>query len=87
MKTSSFEAFLNPLFSLLSLLFLHPQAVYGRCEMKNGESLATWTLLGTALPHNGTRVVCQQLSNPRALSAVLHVYGEVLKYSKTKCIA
>lgn len=51
-----------------------PQAVYGRCEMKNGESLATWTLLGTALPHNGTRVVCQQLSNPRALSAVLHVY-------------
>ncbi|KAL3981060.1 nuclear receptor co-repressor 2 [Sarotherodon galilaeus] len=51
-----------------------PQALYGSCEMKNGESLAVWTLQGTAFPDNGTRVVCQQLSNPKALSAVLHVY-------------
>lgn len=51
-----------------------PQALYGSCEMKNGESLAVWTLQATSFPDNGTRVVCQQLGNPQALSAVLNVY-------------
>lgn len=51
-----------------------PQALYGRCEMQNGESLAVWTLRGTSYSDNGTRVVCQQLNNPTATAAILHVY-------------
>lgn len=57
---------------------LRPQALYGSCAMKGGESLAVWTLKGTSLPDNGTRVVCQKAGNTDALTAVLHVYG---KYS------
>lgn len=51
-----------------------PQALYGRCEMKSGESLAIWTIKGTSIPDNGTRVICQQSNNPEKRSAVLHVY-------------
>ncbi|XP_068426696.1 uncharacterized protein [Clinocottus analis] len=51
-----------------------PQALYGSCERKNGESLAVWTLKGTSFSDNGTTVVCQQPRNPKATSAVLYVY-------------
>lgn len=52
------------------------QALYGSCEMKGGESLAVWTLKGTSLSDNKTRVVCQKEGSTDAPSAVLHVYGE-----------
>lgn len=55
-----------------------PQALYGSCEMKSGESLAVWTIKGTSIPDNGTRVVCQQSNNPQKRSAVLHVYDNGL---------
>lgn len=48
--------------------------------MKNGESLAVWTLKGPSLSDNETRVICQQLNNPFAPAAVLHVYGEHSSY-------
>lgn len=51
-----------------------PQALYGSCDVTNGESLAVWTLKGTSFSDNGTRVVCQQSKNPDAPAAVLHVY-------------
>lgn len=46
--------------------------------MKDGESLAVWTLKGTSLSDNKTRVVCQKEDSTDAPSAVLLVYG---KYS------
>ncbi|XP_070768758.1 uncharacterized protein [Enoplosus armatus] len=52
-----------------------PQALYGSCDMKKGESLAVWTLKGTSFSDNGTRVVCRQSRNNDAPpAAVLHVY-------------
>ncbi|XP_069549106.1 uncharacterized protein [Brachyistius frenatus] len=51
-----------------------PQALYGSCDMKRGESVAVWTLRGTSFSDNGTRVICQQPKNPNAPAAVLHVY-------------
>lgn len=51
--------------------------------MKSGESLAVWTIKGTSIPDNGTRVVCQQSNNPEKRSAVLHVYGKDFNHLKT----
>nr|XP_020452862.1 uncharacterized protein LOC109958505 [Monopterus albus] len=51
-----------------------PQAL-GSCDMKNGESLAVWTLWGTSLSDDGAQVVCQQRSGPDAPAAFLHVYS------------
>ncbi|KAG7474763.1 hypothetical protein JOB18_016370 [Solea senegalensis] len=50
------------------------QALYGKCDVKNGELLAVWTLQGTSFSDNDTRVVCQQPNNPDSLTAVLNVY-------------
>lgn len=50
-----------------------PQALYGSCEKKDGESLAVWTIKGTSYSDNGTRVECQQLNNPENQEAFLHV--------------
>ncbi|XP_047453604.1 uncharacterized protein LOC125015729 [Mugil cephalus] len=58
-----------------------PQALYGSCKRENGESLAVWTLKGTSLPDNSTRVVCQQPNNPYAPSAVLLVYDNGTSYA------
>lgn len=58
-----------------------PEALYGSCEMKDGESLAVWTLRGTSFPDNDTKVVCQQLKNPDAVAAFLHVYDNGTTYS------
>lgn len=58
-----------------------PQALCGRCEMKEGESLAVWTLKGTSFSDNGTRVVCQQSKNPDAPAAILQVYDNGTKYA------
>nr|XP_040022334.1 uncharacterized protein LOC120811188 isoform X1 [Gasterosteus aculeatus aculeatus]XP_040022335.1 uncharacterized protein LOC120811188 isoform X1 [Gasterosteus aculeatus aculeatus] len=51
-----------------------PQALYGSCEVRNGESSAVWTLKGTSFSDNGTQVSCQQPKNPNSAAAVLHVY-------------
>lgn len=58
-----------------------PQALSGNCYIKDGESLAVWTLKGTAFPDNGTRVICQQENNPKAPSAVLHLYDNGSSYA------
>lgn len=58
-----------------------PQALYGSCEMKKGESLAVWTLKGTSFSDNGTRVVCQQSKNPDEPAAYLHVYANGTSYA------
>ncbi|XP_068592119.1 uncharacterized protein [Cebidichthys violaceus] len=58
-----------------------PQALYGSCDVNNGESLAVWTLKGTSFSDNGTRVVCQQPENPNAAAAVLHVYDNGTSYA------
>lgn len=58
-----------------------PQALYGSCEMKDGESLAVWTLKGTSLSDNKTRVVCQKEGTTDAPSAVLHVYDNGISYA------
>ncbi|XP_074540182.1 uncharacterized protein LOC141801137 [Halichoeres trimaculatus] len=55
-----------------------PQALYGHCEIKSGVSLAVWTIKGTSIPDNGTRVICQQSNNPEKHSAVLHLYDNGL---------
>ncbi|KAI4811304.1 hypothetical protein KUCAC02_014216 [Chaenocephalus aceratus] len=57
-----------------------PQALYGSCGSKKGESLAVWTLKGTSYSDNGTRVVCQQPNNPAAPAAVLQVYDDGRSY-------
>lgn len=58
-----------------------PKGLYGSCEMKKEESLAVWTLKGTSFSDNGTRVVCQQLENPDAPAAVLHVYDNGISHA------
>ncbi|XP_049902565.1 uncharacterized protein LOC126391704 [Epinephelus moara] len=58
-----------------------PQALYGSCDVKNGELLAVWTLKGTSFSDNGTKVVCQQSRNPSAVVAVLHVYDNGASYA------
>ncbi|XP_072250836.1 uncharacterized protein [Leuresthes tenuis] len=57
-----------------------PQALYGSCDVRNGETVAVWTLKGTSFSDNGTRVVCQQPKNPEAPAAVLHVYDDGASY-------
>ncbi|XP_010790944.1 uncharacterized protein [Notothenia coriiceps] len=57
-----------------------PQALYGSCGSKKGESLAVWTLKGTSYSDNGTRVVCQQPNNRAAPAAVLQVYDDGRSY-------
>lgn len=76
--TVSSSPIMCPLFTSFLRPRLRPQALYGSCAMKGGESLAVWTLKGTSLSDNGTRVVCQKAGNTDAPTAVLHVYG---KYS------
>nr|XP_019946777.1 PREDICTED: uncharacterized protein LOC109632095 [Paralichthys olivaceus]XP_019946778.1 PREDICTED: uncharacterized protein LOC109632095 [Paralichthys olivaceus] len=58
-----------------------PEALYGNCEVKNGESLAVWTLRGTSFSDNGTRVVCRRSEDPDSLAAVLHVYDNGTSYA------
>ncbi|XP_040901357.1 uncharacterized protein LOC121186639 [Toxotes jaculatrix] len=58
-----------------------PQALYGSCYVKNGESLAVWTLRGTSFSDNGTRVMCQQLNNRDTPAAVLYVYDNGSSYA------
>lgn len=76
--TVSSSPIMCPLFASFLRPCLCPQALYGSCAMKGGESLAVWALKGTSLSDNGTRVVCQKAGNTDAPTAVLHVYG---KYS------
>ncbi|XP_035528705.1 uncharacterized protein LOC118336212 [Morone saxatilis] len=58
-----------------------PQALYGSCEMKKGESLAVWTLKGTSFSDNGTRVVCQQSNNMETHAAILRVYDSGISHA------
>ncbi|KAM7382554.1 hypothetical protein PAMP_002280 [Pampus punctatissimus] len=58
-----------------------PQALYGSCDMKKEQSLAVWTLKGTSMSDNNTRVVCQQSGNPDAPAAILHVYDNGTRYA------
>ncbi|XP_062255565.1 uncharacterized protein LOC133965165 [Platichthys flesus] len=58
-----------------------PQALYGSCDVKDGESLAVWALRGTSFSDNGTRVVCKQSADPDSLAAVLHVYDNGTSYA------
>lgn len=58
-----------------------PQALYGSCETKGGESLAVWALKGTSLSDNGTRVVCHKAGNTDAPTAFLHVYDNGVSYA------
>ncbi|KAM8869550.1 uncharacterized protein AB9W97_016832 isoform 1-T2 [Spinachia spinachia] len=58
-----------------------PQALYGSCDMKNGESLAVWSLKGTSFPDNGSRVSCQQAKNPNSAAAVLYVYDNGISHA------
>ncbi|KAK2844241.1 hypothetical protein Q5P01_010900 [Channa striata] len=57
-----------------SFVELVPQTLYGSCEIRNGESLAVWTLSAATFYDNGTTVVCHQSNNPDAPAAVLRVY-------------
>lgn len=52
------------------------QALFGSCDVKNGELLSVWRLQGTSYSDNGTKVECRQSENPEILIAILHVYGE-----------
>lgn len=52
------------------------QALYGTCKVKNGELVASWTLKGTSLSDNGTKVTCQGSEGTEAPAAILHVYGK-----------
>ena len=38
--------------------------------------MASWTLKGTSLSDNGTRVTCQGSKSTEALVAILRVYGK-----------
>ncbi|XP_037310322.2 uncharacterized protein LOC119197809 [Pungitius pungitius] len=58
-----------------------PQALYGSCDMKNGESLAVWSLKGTSFSDNGARVLCQHPNNPNSAAAVLHVYDNGTRHA------
>lgn len=58
-----------------------PQALYGSCVVKNGESLGVWVLKGTSFSDNGTRVVCQQPKNANAPTAFLHVYDNGVSFA------
>ncbi|MEQ2291519.1 hypothetical protein AMECASPLE_014125 [Ameca splendens] len=57
------------------------QALYGSCEVKNGELVAIWTLKGTSYSDNNARVVCQQSNNPDECAAVLHIYDSGTSYA------
>ncbi|XP_037130699.1 uncharacterized protein LOC119136396 [Syngnathus acus] len=51
-----------------------PQALYGSCLIKNGQSLAVWTFKGTSNSDNNTRVVCQLPNNLDRSTATLRIY-------------
>ncbi|TWW79561.1 hypothetical protein D4764_10G0005910 [Takifugu flavidus] len=53
-----------------------PQALYGSCNVKNGELMAMWTLKGTSFSDNHTRVTCQGPKSTEAPSAFLHVHDK-----------
>ncbi|XP_008322149.1 uncharacterized protein LOC103388773 [Cynoglossus semilaevis] len=53
-----------------------PQALFGSCDVKNGELLSVWRLQGTSYSDNGTKVECRQSENPEILIAILHVYDD-----------
>ncbi|KAM3613927.1 uncharacterized protein V6R79_007138 [Siganus canaliculatus] len=57
------------------------QALFGSCEVKEGELVAVWNLKGTSFSDNGTRVVCQQSGNSDSSAAVLHVYDSGARYA------
>ncbi|XP_021170219.2 uncharacterized protein LOC105923362 [Fundulus heteroclitus] len=58
-----------------------PQALYGSCEVKNGELVAVWTLKGTSYSDNEARVVCHQSNAPDECAAVLRVYDNGASYA------
>ncbi|CAG12871.1 unnamed protein product [Tetraodon nigroviridis] len=58
-----------------------PQALYGSCSLKNGELMASWTLKGTSLSDNGTRVTCQGSKGAEAPAAILLVYDNGTSFS------
>ncbi|XP_074510882.1 uncharacterized protein LOC141779771 [Sebastes fasciatus] len=58
-----------------------PQALYGSCGVKKGQSLGVWVLKGSSFSDNGTRVVCQQAKNPKAAVAFLRVYDNGLSFA------
>ncbi|XP_038145713.1 uncharacterized protein LOC119786439 [Cyprinodon tularosa] len=51
-----------------------PEALYGSCEVKNGELVAIWTLKGTSYSDNNARVVCHHSKASDQCTAVLHIY-------------
>ncbi|XP_061676691.1 uncharacterized protein LOC133501170 [Syngnathoides biaculeatus] len=51
-----------------------PQAVYGSCHLKQGQSLAVWTIRGTSNSDNNTRAVCQLPNGFGSSTATLRVY-------------
>ncbi|KAM9805820.1 uncharacterized protein ACBT44_013456 [Syngnathus typhle] len=51
-----------------------PQALYGSCLIKNGQSLAVWTFKGTSNSDNNTRVVCQLPNDSGRSTATLRIY-------------
>lgn len=57
-----------------------PQALYGTCETHTGETVAVWTVKGTSLSDNGTRVLCMQPLDSITLVATLHVFDDRLNY-------
>lgn len=67
-------------FMRIHFCILHPvfpsQALYGSCNAKNGELMASWTLKGTSFSDNGTSVTCQGSMSLEAPAAFLHVYGK-----------
>ncbi|KAM4569039.1 uncharacterized protein V3H82_013055 [Fundulus diaphanus] len=58
-----------------------PQALYGSCEVKNGELVAVWTLKGTSYSDNEARVVCHESNAPDECAAVLRVYDNGASYA------
>ncbi|KAM9852692.1 uncharacterized protein ACBR49_005747 [Aulostomus maculatus] len=58
-----------------------PQALYGSCEVREGQLLAMWTFKGTSFHDNSTRVVCQRPNHPDAPAAVLYVYDDGTSYA------
>ncbi|XP_077432376.1 uncharacterized protein LOC144058046 [Vanacampus margaritifer] len=51
-----------------------PQAVYGSCHIKEGQSLAVWTFKGTSSSDNNTIVVCQLPNGFVSSTATLRIY-------------
>ncbi|XP_051920829.1 uncharacterized protein LOC127600356 [Hippocampus zosterae] len=51
-----------------------PQALYGSCQIKKGQSVAAWTFKGTSKSDNNTRVVCQLPNGFDSSTATLRIY-------------